>query len=596
MTHKVSILLVDDQPARLLSYEAILEELGHELVCATSGPDALDKLLREEYAVILLDVSMPGMNGFELAELVHDHPRFSKTPIIFVTGLHVTDFDRLKGYALGAVDYVYVPVVPEILRSKVSVLTELYLKRKELQELNKSLEQANADLFKANTSLQAEKRRELESANRELGQINASLRSEVIERRRLEGALVEADRRKDEFLAMLAHELRNPLAPILNAVQFMRLRVLSNPELAWCCDVIGRQAEHLTRLVEDLLDVSRITQGKIKLQKARVALDVVVARAIETNRHLIDARHHQLEVDLPAAPPLVSGDIARLVQVVGNLLNNAAKYTEDGGTIRVTVETARRPDGIEEALISVRDTGIGIPAEMLPHVFDLFIQVERPGRSQGGLGIGLALVRRLAELHSGRVEARSKEHGGSEFVVALPVLPDALEPLTEAPAPSGTARARLGAGGKQRRALVVDDNRDSAESMGLLLREMGYDVELAFDGLEGVRAVAAFAPEIVFLDLGMPDLDGFETARRIRRLPQAAALRLIALTGYGRDEDRRRSKEAGFDFHIVKPVARKDLDELAGWVAAPAARSFGAPQLQAPAAEPAPFGKEALEG
>src|SRR5688572_23781062 len=370
MTHKVSILLVDDQPARLLSYEAILEELGHELVCATSGPDALDKLLREEYAVILLDVSMPGMNGFELAELVHDHPRFSKTPIIFVTGLHVTDFDRLKGYALGAVDYVYVPVVPEILRSKVSVLTELYLKRKELQELNRSLEQANADLFKANTSLQAEKRRELESANRELGQINASLRNEVVERRRLEGALVEADRRKDEFLAMLAHELRNPLAPILNAVQFMRLRVLSNPELAWCCDVIGRQAEHLTRLVEDLLDVSRITQGKIKLQKGRVALDVVVARAIETNRHLIDARHHQLEVELPSSPPHVAGDIARLVQVVGNLLNNAAKYTEDGGTIRVVVETARRPDGIEEALIRVRDTGIGIPPEMLPHVFD----------------------------------------------------------------------------------------------------------------------------------------------------------------------------------------------------------------------------------
>jgi signal transduction histidine kinase len=583
MKRKVSILLVDDQPARLLSYQAILEELGHELVCASSGPDALDKLLREEYAVILLDVSMPGMNGFELAELVHDHPRFAKTPIIFVTGLHVTDFDRLKGYALGAVDYVYVPVVPEILRSKVSVLTELYLKRKELQELNQSLEQANVDLFKANTSLQAEKRRELESANRELGQINTSLRNEVLERRRLEAALVEADRRKDEFLAMLAHELRNPLAPILNAVQFMRLRVLNNPELAWCCDVIGRQAEHLTRLVEDLLDVSRITQGKIKLQRGRVALDVVVARAIETNRHLIDARHHQLEVDLPPAPPHVSGDIARLVQVVGNLLNNAAKYTEDGGSIRVAVETARCADGHEEALIRVRDTGIGIPSEMLPHVFDLFTQVERPGRSQGGLGIGLALVRRLAELHGGRVEAQSQEHGaGSEFTVALPLLADVLEAGAEAhPAPAATpftARARPPAG-TTRRALVVDDNQDSAESMGLLLREMGFEVELAFDGLAGVRAVAAFAPEIVLLDLGMPDLDGFETARRIRRLPHASAVRLIALTGYGRDEDRRRSKEAGFDHHVVKPVSRKDLDDLVGWAATPTPRELDAAPL-----------------
>src|SRR5437879_3126696 len=271
---KVNILLVDDQPARLLTYETILSELGQNLVCARSGLEALERLIKEEFAVGLVDVSMPDMDGFEAARLIHEHPRFEKTPIIFVTGVHVTELDRLKGYKVGAVDYVSIPLVPEILRSKVAVLVELYCKRRELQELNRDLAQANARLAQANTTLQAEKTRELETLNRILRHANAdleaanrSLQTEVTERTRVELALKEADRHKDEFLAMLAHELRSPLAPIHSAVQLMRRKQLDDPQLTWSRDVIDRQVVHLSRLVDDLLDVSRITRGKIKLNK-----------------------------------------------------------------------------------------------------------------------------------------------------------------------------------------------------------------------------------------------------------------------------------------------------------------------------------------
>src|SRR5678816_3320235 len=262
-----AILLVDDQPARLLSYAAILGGLGLDLVSARSGPEALMRLMEREFAVVLLDVSMPGMDGFETAATIHDHPRFERTPIIFVTAVHDSEFDRLRGYKLGAVDYVSVPVVPEILRSKVSVLVELYCQRLELQKLNRSLADANEQLEQANTTLQAEKTRELEAlnlhlqkANTELAASNEALQAEIAERARAEAALLEADRHKDEFLAILAHELRNPLAPIRNAVEIMSRFPIDNPKLKWSRDVIDRQAMHLTRLVDDLLDISRITR------------------------------------------------------------------------------------------------------------------------------------------------------------------------------------------------------------------------------------------------------------------------------------------------------------------------------------------------
>src|SRR3984957_4282062 len=363
LNNKVNVLLVDDQPARLLTYETILSELGQNLVRAGSGLEALEKLMKDEFAVVLLDVSMPEMDGFEAATLIHQHPRFEKTPIIFVTGVHVSELDRLKGYKVGAVDYVSIPVVPEILRSKVAVLIELYTKRRQLQELNRNLAQANQRLAEANTTLQAEKTRELETlnrvlqrANQELEAANRSLQTEVAERARIELALKEADRHKDEFLAMLAHELRNPLAPIHNAVQLMHRQSFTDPQLAWSRDVIGRQLAHLTRLVDDLLDVSRITRGKINLNKEVIELETLMTRTVETVQPLIDERGHTLTVDVPNGVLSVLGDPTRLMQALGNVLSNAAKYTDQGGHITVAAIQSG-----SEVVIRVRDNGIGIP-------------------------------------------------------------------------------------------------------------------------------------------------------------------------------------------------------------------------------------------
>src|SRR5215469_11473639 len=370
---RVNILLVDDQPARLLTYESILSELGQNLVRAHSGREALEKLMREEFAVVLLDVSMPDIDGFETAELIHAHPRFEKTPIIFVTGIHISELDSLRGYKAGAVDYVSIPVVPEILRSKVAVLVELYCKRRELRQLNGILARANKQLAQANIALQAEKTSELETlnatlqhANAELERTNRSLQKEVAERGRAEQALQEADRNKDEFLAMLAHELRNPLAPIQNAMQLMRMK-LSEPQSLWAQQVIQRQLAALTRLVDDLLDVSRITRGKITLTREPVELATLITRAVETIQPLIQERDHQLTLQVPSGSLRVNGDPTRLTQALGNVLGNAAKYTDRGG--RIEVLCSRRGADIE---IRVRDNGIGISAELLPRIFVLF--------------------------------------------------------------------------------------------------------------------------------------------------------------------------------------------------------------------------------
>jgi signal transduction histidine kinase len=564
---QVNILLVDDQPGRLLSYEAILGVLGHRIVKASSGNAALAELMRDEFAVILLDVAMPGLDGFETAALIHQHPRHEKTPIVFVTAFHVTDLDRLKGYELGAIDYVYVPVVPEILRSKVAVLIDLYRKERELVRLNRSLGVANAELAAANALLEAEKTSELEAlnatlarANEELGKANASLTEEVAERTRLEQTLKDADRRKDEFIAMLAHELRNPLAPIVNGLELMQLKEIADPELAWSRDVIGRQVKHLARLVEDLLDVSRITQGKIKLKKERIELEHVLARAIETSRPLIEAGRHRLLVRSPERPVPIEGDATRLAQIVGNLLSNAAKYTHEGGRIELETEIVPGPPGTGEVVIRVRDDGVGIPPEMLPRLFELFSQVERTiERSQGGLGIGLALVRRLVELHGGHVSVASEGAGrGSEFVVHLPILAGApaLGPADLLGGEGGAAQGRAKA---VQRVLVVDDNVDSAESLSLILRASGYLVRAAHSGFEALDLCPQFSPQAIVLDLGMAGLDGCQTAERIRAEPWGRDIRLIALTGWSQGEARDRTRRAGFDAHLVKPV---DLPEL----------------------------------
>jgi signal transduction histidine kinase len=561
--NKVNILLVDDQPARLLSYETILADLGQNLVHARSGVEALKCLMEDEFAVVLLDVSMPEMDGFETATLIHEHPRFEKTPIIFVTGVHVTELDRLKGYKLGAVDYVYIPVVPEILRSKVSVLVELHLQRRELQKLNRSLAEANARLELANTHLQEEKTRELERlnshlkrANTELEQTNRVLQSEVSERARAEAALKEADRHKDEFLAVLAHELRNPLAPIRNAVEIMRRSSVMDPQLAWSRDVVERQVKHLTRLVDDLLDVSRITRGNINLSREPVNVATIVARAIETIAPLIAEQRHDLSVDISEEALEVEGDLTRLTQVLGNLLNNAAKYTDPGGSISVI---ARRVG--TDVDIRVRDNGIGIPPALLPRLFQLFTQVDAAAhRAQGGLGIGLALVRQLVQMHGGSVTAYSDGPGkGSEFLIRLPLRMQRPRELMQS---TLTPESGLNGSKPGHRILLADDNRDALDSLATLLQCDGHEVHTAGDGAEALEVAAQCRPDVVLLDIGMPKLDGYEVARRIRAEPWGKSAVLIALTGWGQDEDRRRSREVGFDSHLVKPLDPDALSSL----------------------------------
>jgi len=565
---KVNILLVDDQPARLLTYQSVLSELGQNLVSARSGIEALEKLMRDEFAVVLLDVSMPEMDGFEAARLIHEHPRFERTPIIFVTGVHMSELDRLKGYKVGAVDYVSIPVVPEILRSKVAVLVELYCKRRELRALNRNLAEANERLAMANTALQAEKTRELEAlnvslqqANAELERANAALQGEVTVRSRAEDALRQADRHKDEFLAMLAHELRNPLAPIRNAVHLMRMKALQDPQMCLARDVIERQLSHLTRLVDDLLDVSRITRGKINLTRQPLKVSELIARAVETVEPIIQGRSQVLTVELPEQPPVVDGDCMRLTQAIANVLGNAAKYTDAGGSI--VLQVCARARDVE---IRVRDTGIGIPAEVLPKIFDLFTQLDqRMERPQSGLGIGLALVRRLVEMHGGSVSAHSEGAGrGSEFVICLPLMTPAVLPAVGDQLTAEYQAARP----QHRRILVADDNLDALESLAALLALNGHEVHRAQDGAAALQAAMRHRPEVIFLDIGMPQMDGYEVARRIRAHEWGKELLLIAVTGWGQESDRQRSFAAGFDFHLVKPVDLEKLNQLLSKVSA----------------------------
>jgi signal transduction histidine kinase/ActR/RegA family two-component response regulator len=389
--------------------------------------------------------------------------------------------------------------------------------------------------------------------------------------RRLEeqaAALREADRRKNEFLAILAHELRNPLAPIRNAVEVLGLQDPPDPAVQWPREIIERQVHHLNRMVDDLLDVSRITQAKFNLHKEPVQVATVLARAIETSQPLIEARKHRLSIETPTEPLWVQGDRVRLAQVVANLLNNAAKYTAEGGQIWLSAE---REAG--EVSLRVRDTGIGIPADLLPRVFDAFTQEERsPDRAQGGLGIGLALVRSLVELHGGRVEARSAGRGqGSEFVVYLPALAEA-PPMAVSPVKSnGDSKVPT------RRILIVDDNIDSAETLGLLLRLGGHEVKTAYSGPSALEAARLERPEIVMLDIGMPGMDGLEVARRLREEVGLKDVLLVAMTGYGQDEDRRRTEGAGFNTHLVKPVDVERLNAIfASWPGADASHD-GAP-------------------
>ena len=377
---------------------------------------------------------------------------------------------------------------------------------------------------------------------------------DITEHKQAEELLREADRRKDEFIATLAHELRNPLAPLRNGLQVMKVAGSNGETIEQCRAMMERQLTQLVRLVDDLMDVSRINNGTMDLRLERIAISAVIESAVETSCPLIDARRHQLSVVLPSEPLFVDGDFTRLAQVVANLLNNAAKYTEPGGQIAITVESQN-----SQVVMRVRDSGVGIPASMLPSIFDMFMQVEHPlSRTQGGLGIGLTLAQRLVEMHGGSIAVTSDGAGkGSEFTVRLPLPANVTSALSH-----GSNSAPTRAPPTPRRILVADDNRDAADSLAVLLRLAGHDVSVVNDGLEALEKANAVRPEVIFMDIGMPKLNGYDTARRIREQPWGKRIHLVALTGWGQEEDKRRAMESGFQHHLMKPVEFAALERV----------------------------------
>ncbi len=539
----VNILIVDDEPRNLAVLETILEHPGYRLVRAGSGEDALLALMREEFAVLVLDVRMPGLSGFEVAQLVKERRKTARIPIIFLSAYYNEDQHILEGYVSGAVDYLHKPVNPSILRSKVGVFAELHRKERELAAANRLLLDEVAE------------RRDAQARLNDLAQtLERRVRERTHELEASEALLREAARRKDEFLATLAHELRNPLAPVRNAIELLKRDPGARERVDWATQLVDRQVGTLARLIDDLMDVSRINQGRFELRREPVALGEVIADAVETVRPQIDAAGQQLSVRLPDPSVRLRADRTRLAQAFTNLLHNATKYTDAGGRIALDVVVE---DGA--ALVTVRDSGIGIPADRLASVFEMFTQVETAlSRSRGGLGIGLSLTLRLVQMHGGSVQALSDGPGqGSSFEVRLPLLradePGAGEDAADAAAPAAAAQPPL-------RVLVADDNADAADTLRALLEHLGHQVRCVYDGEAAVATALQEPPDLAILDIGMPGLDGHEACRRIRQAARVPYL--VALTGWGQASDLQRSQQAGFDRHLVKPVDAGALDAL----------------------------------
>lgn len=529
------VLVVDDQASNLEALEALLEQCDCSLVRARSADEALLALLDQDFAAIILDVIMPGMDGLDLARVIKQRRRTRDIPILFLTAHTLDHRDVLRGYGVGAVDYLIKPVHSDILRSKVAVFLDLHRKTRAL--------------VRANDALQSEMtaRAKIED---ELREANQQLERRVLDRT---DALRQADRRKDEFLAALAHELRNPLAPIRSAVEVLRMRAQGDRDVDSARAVVVRQVEHMTRLIDDLLDVSRITCDKLVLQVARVELSTIVSIAVETSRPLIAERRHALDVDLPPEPVVLCADPARLAQVLANLLTNAAKYTLPGGRLALVASADE-----DDVFIRVVDDGVGINPAILPHIFDLFVQGDPQNLSAGGLGVGLTLARRLVEMHGGTLSAESRGPGqGSAFVARLPILGWTADAAPVTVRPEAVPRAA-----RARRVLIVDDNRDAADMLVVMLEAWGQMTRTAYDGPSALKAGAEFHPDVVLLDLGLPGLDGYETARRMRDAAWGQRARIIAVTGWGRESDIARGKSAGFAHHLVKPVSPDVLCEL----------------------------------
>jgi signal transduction histidine kinase len=500
------ILNVNDNEAALYLISVLLRGSGFDVIEARSGLAALESVALHAPDLVVLDMRLPDLDGLEVCRRLRENPQTASVKVLHTSAIHVSLDSKVQSLIGGADGYLSQPFEPEELIATVQSLLRL-------------------------------------------GQVERELRA-VAEQLR------EADRRKNEFLAMLAHELRNPLAAIASSLGLLGLRDTHNASERRARDVLTRQTQHLARLVDDLLDVARVTRGKIELKREPIDLAALLSRAVENARQTkTGPRRQSLALTLPAAPVQIHGDVTRLEQVFTNLLDNASKYTAAAGQIQVTLECST------QARVIVRDDGSGIVGDMLPKIFTLFSQADVPiARSAGGLGVGLTLVQSLVELHGGSVSAASEGPGrGSQFEVCLPLaaLPaEQPSPISSA-TPSGERKCD-----PKRRVLLVEDNPDALEVLSELLVLWGHEVQAVPNGLLGVDRALEMCPDVAFIDIGLPGIDGYEVARRIRAQPQGRALRLVALTGYGAPEQRQRALDAGFDLHLVKPIQPEGLARL----------------------------------
>ena len=521
--HGRRILVVDDVRANLVAMEAALAPLEREVVTATSGSDALRRLLHDDFCLVLLDLQMPGMDGYETAELIRGRPRTRHLPIIFVTAHGHDPETVMRGYRLNAVDFLFKPINREILLAKAGVFVAL---RDQAEALAQERARHARD--------EARREHEAEAMRRQV----ADEQAKQAELARLNEVLAENDRRKDAFLAILGHELRNPLAPIRTAVELARGGALS----ARLVDVIDRQSAVLARLVDDLLDISRINADRLELRRETVDLRAIVDEAMESCRPALDKAHHTLELGITDERLLVNVDRVRILQVLTNVLSNACRFTPAGGRIVVDCQRAET-----EAIVRVVDNGAGIRSELLATIFDMFVGERVRSDGYGGLGLGLALARQLVQLHGGTIRAASEGVGkGATFEVALQ--------LAEGAADDASSDRAADTIGRKLRVLVIDDSEDARETLAEMLRAHGHEVLTAADGTSGLRAIQDLAPEIALVDLSLPDLDGIAIARRLRASDPVSRTALIAVTGFGQDIDRAQTSQAGFRAHLVKPV------------------------------------------
>jgi signal transduction histidine kinase len=511
-TSRPRILLVEDEdPMRQVVAELLAEEFDVET--AADGEQALLAVLRSRPDLIITDIVMPLLDGVGLVRMLRETPSTSNIPVLLTSG-RAPDELRIEGFEVGADSYLAKPYSGRELRARGRNILQSNRRRDEAARLE-ALEQVAAE------------------------------RAALLER------MKEAERRKDEFVATLAHELRNPLAPIRNGIHLLKSGV-TGPGGTRVLDMMDRQMNHMVRLLDDLLDLSRITRGRMELKRETVRMKDVLASALESSHSLIEARNHQLVVEIGDECLLVDGDPTRLSQIFTNLISNAAKYTEPGGRIGVTLS---REGG--ECVVMIADNGIGIPPQALGQLFEMFSQVRlQQQHAEAGLGIGLSVVRTLVQMHGGTVAAFSDGPGsGSTFMVRLP--------LVSQPGEAAASTPKQAAGpGHAGKILVVDDNRDAAQTMAYLLRADGHVVKTAYGGEEAVTQAAEFRPDLIFMDLGMPQVDGYEATRRIRAQSGDRRPRIIALTGWGQASDRQRASEAGMDGHLVKPADPREVREV----------------------------------